>query len=432
MRDTREKIGVLVFPAGEINAMELHDALCSCVNIRLWGASSIERHGSYVFRNYIPGLPMLDDPEFLPELHRLVKEKKIDVIFPTHDTVAEFLTAHQQEITAKVIASDAETARICRDKSLTFAHFSDCAFCPQVFPAPVEFPIFLKPRKGQGGVGSKCLETARDIPPDIDWDNYVLCEYLPGQEYTVDCLTNGSGVLLAALPRARRRVFGGISVSGTSEELTEELRKIAETINGRLHFLGLWYFQVKQDATGKWKLLEVSTRTAGTMCLSRAQGVNLPLLSVYAALGYPLSVIQNPGQVTVDRTLISRYQFEYDYDHVYLDFDDTLLIRGEVYLPTITFLYQCKNKGVPVTLLTRHGMDHDERIQETLLRHCISPGLFDKIVDIAPGEQKSDYIRSGHSILIDNAFAERAAVHERLGIPVFDVDGLEVLRDWRA
>ena len=43
------KINVLVFPAGEVNSIELHDALSTCVNIELFGASSINRHGEYVF-----------------------------------------------------------------------------------------------------------------------------------------------------------------------------------------------------------------------------------------------------------------------------------------------------------------------------------------------------------------------------------------------
>lgn len=30
------KIHVLIFPAGEVNAAELHDALCSCVNIEVY------------------------------------------------------------------------------------------------------------------------------------------------------------------------------------------------------------------------------------------------------------------------------------------------------------------------------------------------------------------------------------------------------------
>ena len=39
------KIKVLVFPAGEINSVELHDALSHNVNIEVFGCSSVDRHG---------------------------------------------------------------------------------------------------------------------------------------------------------------------------------------------------------------------------------------------------------------------------------------------------------------------------------------------------------------------------------------------------
>lgn len=50
MKSNKNKIKVLVFPAGEVNALELHDALSSCVNVTLYGASSVDRHGPYIFK----------------------------------------------------------------------------------------------------------------------------------------------------------------------------------------------------------------------------------------------------------------------------------------------------------------------------------------------------------------------------------------------
>lgn len=51
------KVNVLIFPAGEINSVELHDALSHNVNINVFGCSSVDRHGEYVFKNYRSGLP---------------------------------------------------------------------------------------------------------------------------------------------------------------------------------------------------------------------------------------------------------------------------------------------------------------------------------------------------------------------------------------
>ena len=85
------KTKVLVFPAGEINSIEIHDSLSTCVNIELYGASSVDRHGGYVFRKYISGVPRIDEPDFITKFNCMLDEYGIDAVFPTHDTVAMFL-----------------------------------------------------------------------------------------------------------------------------------------------------------------------------------------------------------------------------------------------------------------------------------------------------------------------------------------------------
>lgn len=457
------KIGVLVFPAGEVNSVELHDALSTCVNIRLYGASSVDRHGGFIFKNYISEIPPIQDSRFLDELTNIIRQYKIDVVIPTHDDVALFLAENRTNIPAKILTAEYQTALICRDKKKTYEIFADCGFCPEVYTLSdavrpsrrdmnygvpfgytlpsdcpcgrnhlMQFPAFLKPRKGQGSVNTKPLYGIEDIPPDIDLNEYVVCEYLPGKELTVDCFTSHDGKLQAVLPRSRQRIFGGISVRAQAEPLTKEIQMIAETINARLNFLGLWYFQIRQDQKGDFKLLEVSARCAGTMCLSRARGINLPLLSVYAAMGRDTEILGNEYALTVDRTLISRYQTDLQYDRVYIDLDDTILVNGEVNLQIIRLLYQCVNNKKKIVLLTRHRSDHDDHAVDALKRCRIAPELFDEIIEIPFGTPKYTKIQADAAVFIDNAYAERKAVREHLGIPVFDVDGIEVLLDWRT
>ena len=166
---------------------------------------------------------------------------------------------------------------------------------------------------------------------------------------------------------------------------------------------------------------------ASTMCLSRAQGVNLPLLSVYVTMGYDIDVFKNHYNVVMDRTLISRYKIDYDYNTVYFDFDDTLIINNRVHLPSIRFLYQCKNQNKKIILITHH--EHD--LDKTLEKYAISKDLFTKIIHISFDDEKINYINPEKAIFIDNAYQERKLVHDKFNIPVFDVEGIEVLADWR-
>lgn len=419
-------INVLIFPAGEINSIELHDALSSCVNIKVYGASSIDRHGSYVFENYISGLPLISENNFLEKFNQVIEKYQIDCIFPTHDTVSKFFADNTDKLKAKVIAADASTSTICRDKEKTYAALQGCNFVPQTYLTITNYPVFIKPKEGQGGVGAKLIKSEQDIP-HINLDDYVICEYLPGQEYTVDCLTDKHGKLVFISPRSRERLMAGVSVAGKIETLTEEIKNIAQTINSRMNFLGLWWFQIKQDSNGSWKLLEVSTRCAGTMALTRARGVNLPLLSVYIAMGYEIEVHPNHYNIIMDSTLIRRYKIDYDYETVYFDFDDTITLRGKINLKAIWFLYQCQNSHKKVILLTKH----EHELFESMKKYHIDRGLFTEIIHIDPQDNKAKYINPHKAIFIDNAYQERQQVQATHQIPVFDVDGLDVLMDWR-
>lgn len=420
---------VLIFPSEGSNAIELHDALSTCVNVKLYGASSIERQGCYVFENYIGGLPSIFQENFFNEFNNILKAYNIDIIFPTHDTVALLLKKSEGELLAKVVSGDVKTVEVCRSKILTHELFADQDFIPRRYfnrTDKIDYPIFLKPDIGEGAKGVKILYNEDDIQ-NIDWNNNLVTEYLPGIELTVDCFTDKDGILRYVSPRTRDRVMAGMSVAGSIIPVTDEINKIARTINAKLNFMGLWYFQLKGSNEGKMKLLEISSRCAGTMCLTRAKGINLPLLSVYTMMGHNVNIIDNNYNVKVERTLMGRYTIDYDYNTVYIDFDDTITIDCKINVKMIAFLYQCRNHHKKIILLTRHVGN----IYDKLHNIAISLDLFDKIVIVEKDKAKSLYIEDTKSIFIDNSYQERFEVSINTGIPVFDVDGVDFLLSYK-
>ena len=429
-----KKINVLVFPCGSEGALELHASLSQCVNINLFGASSRQDHGRFVYKNYISSVPYIQDEDFLDKFNSILKENSIDIVFPIHDTVVLFLSENREKIKSHMIMGDKRTCRICRDKRLTYELFSKYEFCPTVyssFEASRHFPVFLKPSDGQGGQRTQLVRSNEELNFFLEHESSLLIlEYLPGQELTVDCFTDRHGKLMFAGPRIRERVWAGISVCSRTVALSEskEIQQIAETINRELGFHGLWYFQVKQDQKGKYKLLEISSRTAGTMNLYRCLGVNFALLSVYNAMGIDVEILKNDYPIVVDRALINRYEIGYEYNTVYLDYDDTIIVQGKVNSLLMMYLYQLINEEKNIVLLSRHDGD----IFKDMKKHCIDKSLFTDIIHLKDNDQKVDFITEAKSIFIDNAFAERKKVAKEIGIPVFDVDAVSSLLDWRA
>jgi hypothetical protein len=108
---------------------------------------------------------------------------------------------------------------------------------------------------------------------------------------------------------------------------------------------------------------------------------------------------------------------------VYIDFDETLVIGEQVHEFAMAFLYQCRNAGIAIVLLTKHRYN----LLDTLRSCGISEYIFEDIIQLSDSEGKWAFINPEAAIFIDNYWFDRCAVREKLGIPVFDVDGIECL-----
>ena len=369
-----KKIKVLIFPAGSEIAIEIFHSLKYNLHVELFGASGKSDHAGFLYdsTHYFEGNFYVDQPDFLERFNRLLDQNSIDIVFPTHDTIALHLAEHGDKLHARVLTSPLETARIAREKKLIYTLFEDTGFCPRVYAPPygdASFPLFLKPNIGEGGKRTHLAETREALEYFLSLNSSLMvCEYLPGEELSVDCFTDRHGQLRFAGPRTRERVQIGISFRSASAALTDEIEAIAKTINERVKIRGAWFFQVKKDAAGTFKLLEFAVRQASTMGLYRQVGVNFALLSIFDAMDIDVRILRNHYDIVLDRCLYNRYRADFSYQCVYLDFDDTLVVDNSVNTVAIRFVYYCRQKNIPVVLLTKHKYD----IAETLRALCHS------------------------------------------------------------
>lgn len=291
------------------------------------------------------------------------------------------------------------------------------------------FPVFVKPDVGQGSQGAMIVDTKEELElalkknPDL-----IICEYLPGDEFTIDCLTDNKGELRVCRMRDRKRIRNGISVSSQRLAVPDDILHMAQEINRRLKFCGAWFFQIKKNDKGEYRLMEIAPRIAGTMGMSRNTGVNFPLLTLFCLMELPVDIIENEYHIEVDRALISRYHTDLDYDTIYVDLDDTLIVNGRINTVLIQYLYQTVNQGKRRILLTKHSRE----VSDTLLENRISESLFDEVIRIDRDKEKRDYIHYKKSIFIDDSFSERKKISQACNIPVFDCSEVEALLDWRV
>ena len=425
-------INVLVFPCGSEIGLELFRSLKDIRFIHLYGASSVDDHGMWLYKNYVGGVPYVTDPSCVDKLNEIIDQYEIDCIFPAMDSVILALSEQREKLHAKLLTSPADAVKVCRSKSETYKRLADCPFIPRTYQYPSEvdfFPVLVKPAVGQGSQGVIKIMCKNDLKQLLSarTEEQVICEFLPGEEYTVECFTDRHGSILYSKARLRRRIKSGISVNSEVMAEQDSWRTIAEQISTHLQFRGAWFFQMKRDKNGELKLLECATRIAGTMCLQRALGINLPLLTIMDAMDMDVSVLTPIESACVDRALCNVFRLNLEYKHLYIDFDDTLTVHGTVNKEALWLLYQCVEQKIPITLLTCH----QGNIHLDMQKMHIPESLFDMIIEVPENKMKSDYINNSEpALFIDDSYRERLDVWQQRHIPVLGVESIEALLDY--
>lgn len=418
-------INVLVFPCGSEIALEVHRSLVQQKNINLIGVSSIDDHGKFVFDTYVGGSPFVSDENFIEFLQDLVNEHNIDFIYPCMDIVVEKLINNEDKFNCKIISSPKETVSICNSKLKTYNELKDIVLVPKIFSKEniTEYPIFSKPEVGASSRGTVKINNRIDLEYWSNiYPNNLLLEYLPGDEYTIDCFTNKKGELLFVGPRVRGRISNGISVNTTI--ITDpKLTEMAHKLNDQLSFNGSWFFQVKKNKYGEFCLMEIATRFGGSSVIHRLLGVNFSYLNILNELYDDVEVIINRFNIQVDRSLDIKTKIDIKYDNLYIDFDDTIIINDKVNLESIQLIYKCINEGISVILITKHKYN----IYETLEKYNISETLFDVIIPLSSSDEKSNFIHLNNSVFVDDSFSERKKVSNKLNIPTFSVENIKLL-----
>lgn len=415
---------VLVFPAGTEIGLEIHEALRWCKEVELFGAGqAVSNHAPFVFERY-QNLPSVHEPGWCDALVALCRQWQIDYVFPAYDDVIVALREQAQHIPAVVLAPSLQACQITRSKSRTYAHLTHAVRVPEVYTHAQDrvYPLIVKPDSGQGSQGVSRVDRPEDLAKALlGVREPLLCEYLPGAEYTVDCFSDRERGVLFCGARERLRMRNGIAVSTRTVDLPE-VKAWAQAIGECLQLHGAWFFQLKRARDGELTLLEVAPRIAGSMCAHRVQGVNFALLTIFEHERLPLAVQTLPVQVSLDRALKNRFVSPLDFEALYIDLDDTLVLRGQVNLQALRLVYACINGQRPVILITRHAAD----LPATLARHRLT-GLFDQVIHITDGRCKSQFIAHPGAILVDDSYSERHKVHQALGIPTLDPSMIELL-----
>ena len=343
-----KNINILMTGAGAPGAAGILKCLFQSANINVIAADANSNAvGKYLTDDFVT-IPFAQQENFIDILLSVCREKNIHVLLPLVTRELIPLAQHKNEFEAagtKLLVSLPESLEIANNKSRLYEFLEwrgievpayrvvetidqfETAVKESGYP---EKEICFKPSLSNGSRGFRIisnkihkldlllnhkpdtsyisLEEAIQILSSGKFPELLVSEFLPGDEYSVDCLVN-HGETIIAVPRLRKRMINGITVEGEfiqDESIISYCKKIISEL--KLH--GNIGLQVKQSVTGNFLLLEINPRVQGTIAAALGAGVNLPLLAVKQELGLAIT----PEELEVRwGTRFSRYWNEVFY-----------------------------------------------------------------------------------------------------------------------
>ncbi len=382
---TREKTGpirVLVFPSCSEPGLEIVRALIDQPGLEVVGGSSLPpaRDPSSLILRYYVTLPWLGAGDFHDALAETLRAYRIQVLFPATDSLIAALSRWDMRDVA-LVAPRPEVAGMCLSKSKTYERLDGVVPVPRVYEedGDVEFPAYAKPREEAGMRGHMRVNDPEDLRIARK-KGLIVTEFLPGEEYEVNCLSDlRGGLLYAHIRRLGRRVAGHVLDSQSVDDA--RMTTCVEAIARELRIEGPWFAQFKRSREDCPVLIEVNARIGGGSGLNRFCGVNLPLLSVRLFTGQSFPKPKVSRQIAVTRSL-QFYVHTEPIDRVVWNLSALTRSEGKVNPRAMACLFDLKNRGIRQDLLYPAGMD-----VRRFLREQEIPACFEEIVCYGEAEQ---------------------------------------------
>lgn len=225
--------------------------------------------------------PVSKAEEFLGFLTELINSNNIQLYIPTLSMEYVLVSEHEDFLKHNTkcffAVSPIETFRLLEDKFECYKNLStigiDVPITYQTRDEVQDFPVFVKPKIGSGGKGSFIANSLAEISQDFQ--SIVVSEYLKGTEYTVDCLFNCSGVLLAANARTRDKTLGGAAIISRTVD-DPRFFDIIQELSQYHQFKGCVNFQFI-EVEDRLVCIDVNLRfPSGGLALTVESGIDVP------------------------------------------------------------------------------------------------------------------------------------------------------------
>jgi carbamoyl-phosphate synthase large subunit len=243
----------------------------------------------------------ISSPQYIPQLLKIVENRKVDLVIPTIDTDLMPLAENKgrfEKLGCSVLISSPRVVDIARDKRRLHKFLMANGFeAPETMSLAqalrkkrLAMPRFLKPWDGSASKSNHAvtsMEELRFYGKRIR--NCMVQEFLDGQEYTCDVYVDMHMKVRCVVPRKRVETRGGEvtkSITAKHRRIMDVARRFAETLGAGPGMVTIQLFLCRD---GSIKIVEINPRFGGGAPLGIKAGADSPLWVLQEMSGLPLT-----------------------------------------------------------------------------------------------------------------------------------------------
>ena len=238
-------------------------------------------------------VPLATDPAYASAVLAICEAEEVGLLVPTIDDELTLFGEWAERFAragVRVAVSPPATTALCNDKYATCQALQGRGVAaahtvlPGDLPARPAFPLFIKPRRGRGGIGAFPIRDRRELDFFLGYvEDPGIQEDLDGPEYTLDVLCDFAGRPLAVVPRERVVIRAGVIDRGRT---VNDPRLVALGVRTAeaLAFAGPINIQCRM-VDGRPVVFEINPRFSGGIGLTIEAGVDVPAMLLALAAG---------------------------------------------------------------------------------------------------------------------------------------------------
>lgn len=279
---------VLIAGSGNVTGLNVIRSLVKHYDVHLVGCDFDVENPSRLFcKNY--SVPRCADAGYPDAIKSIIEGEQITHIIASNDHDVRALSLmSEKENGFPMFNGLGKNTLNCLDKRATEQLFLDSGvLTPTILKDRKDYPYVLRIEnmgKRKKFVHIVRREEDREQIPEEDYQAGLMSRYIEGIEYTVDVICDQNSNLIAAVPRERISVVGGM-VHHARIVKDEQLIKQCGLIAKSAGLVGMNCIQCIKTKDEKFFFIEINPRPGSGIDLSINAGVDMPYMWLLCTSG---------------------------------------------------------------------------------------------------------------------------------------------------